>query len=174
MTNLSELSVVTYKRVLTASIGVLEKGAAHFKEQGLDLNDLVEMQLTADMAGFPFQVQSVTHHSLGAAKGITAGEFSPPPSLPETDYQGHIDRLKATLEELNSIDTNAIDAAAGSAVYFRMGEMEIPFTAENFVMSFSLPNLYFHAATLYDMLRIQGVPIGKTDFLGPMAMGLPQ
>ena len=55
-----------------------------------------------------------------------------------------------------------------------MGEMEIPFTAENFVMSFSLPNLYFHAATLYDMLRIQGVPIGKTDFLGPMAMGLPQ
>ncbi len=46
--------------------------------------------------------------------------------------------------------------------------MEIPFTAENFVLSFSLPNFYFHATTAYDILRMKGVPLGKLDYLGQM------
>ena len=54
---------------------------------------------------------------------------------------------------------------------FKIGGNEIPFTTENFVMSFSLPNFYFHATTAYDLLRQKGVPIGKMNFLGPMRMG---
>ena len=174
MTNLYDLSIVNFKRVLAATIVVLEKGAAHFNEQGMDLNDLVEMKLAPDMRAFPFQINMVMAHTLGAVKGLVVGEFSPPAALPEKTYQGYIDLLSETLAELNTIDADTVTATAGRAMYFRMGELEIPFTSENFVMSFSLPNLYFHAATLYDMLRIKGVPLGKMDFLGQMSVGLPK
>ncbi len=174
MTNLYDLSAVTFKRVLAATIVVLEKGAEHFNEQGMDLNELVEMKLAPDMGAFPFQVNLVQHHTLGAVKGLIAGEFSPPPPLPELSYQGYIDVLTDALAKLNAIETDAVLATAGKPMYFRLGELEMPFTSENFVMSFSLPNLYFHATTLYDMLRIKGVPVGKMDFLGKMNMGLPE
>ena len=82
--------------------------------------------------------------------------------------------MTETLAELNTIDPDAIAGAKGKAVLFKAGDFEMPFTAENFVLSFTLPNLYFHAATIYDMLRIKGVPLGKLDFLGNMKMGLPE
>lgn len=173
MTNLYDLSVVNFKRVLAATIVVLEKGAAHFNEQGMDLNDLVEMKLAPDMRAFPFQINMVMAHTLGAVKGLVVGEFSPPAALPENTYQGYIDLLSEALAELNTIKAETVTATVGRAMYFRMGELEIPFTSENFVMSFSLPNLYFHATTLYDMLRIKGVALGKMDFLGQMSVGLP-
>jgi len=174
MTNLYDLSVVNFKRVLAATIVVLEKGAAHFDEQGMDLNELVEMKLAPDMGAFSFQVNLVIHQSLGAVKGLIAGEFSPPTALPEKTYQGYIDLLSEALAELNAIEVDAVMATAGKAMYFRKGDFEIPFTTENFVMSFSLPNLYFHATTLYDMLRIKGVPLGKMDYMGQMSVGLPK
>jgi len=57
-------------------------------------------------------------------------------------------------------------------VIFKLGANQMPFTTENFVLSFSLPNLYFHATTAYDILRMKGVPLGKRDFLGQMRMGV--
>jgi hypothetical protein len=53
-----------------------------------------------------------------------------------------------------------------------MGKTELPFTAANFLLSFSLPNFYFHATTGYDLLRAKGVNLGKMDFLGKMRMGI--
>lgn len=105
---------------------------------------------------------------------LLAGEMTGPPETHELSYQGAIKLLTETLAELNTIDAGAIASARGKAVFFKAGDLEIPFTAENFVLSFTLPNLYFHAATIYDMLRIKGVPLGKMDFLGNMKMGLPQ
>ena len=174
MTDLYDLSIGTYKRVLASTIAVMEKGAAYFNEQGLDLSDLVDMQLAPDMKAFPFQVNSVRHHSLGAAKGIVAGEFAPPPEIPELDYQGLIKLLSEALVEVDNIKAETINAVAGKAMYFRAGDFELPFTTENFILSFSLPNLYFHAATIYDMLRIKGVPLGKMDYMGKTAVGLPE
>jgi hypothetical protein len=53
---------------------------------------------------------------------------------------------------------------------FQLRDFKIPFTAEGFIMSFSLPNFYFHATTTYDILRMKGVPLGKRDFMGQMRM----
>lgn len=174
MTNLYDLSIGTYKRVLESTINVLEKGASFFDEQGIDLADVSNMRLTPDMATFSSQIHFIRHHSLGAAKGILNGNFSTPSETPELDYKGLIKALIETLDELNSIDASAITATKGKAMYFKVGDFEIPFTTENFVLSFSLPNLYFHATTVYDMLRIKGVRLSKMDFLGSMNTGLPE
>jgi len=59
-----------------------------------------------------------------------------------------------------------IDALQGKDMTFQLPNMKIPFTAENFLLSFSQPNFYFHAATTYDILRWKGIPIGKRDYMG--------
>ena len=70
-------------------------------------------------------------------------------------------------EKLTPADVNALD---GKDIIFQIRDTKMPFTAENFLLSFSLPNFYFHATTAYDILRTKGVPLGKRDFLGRMRM----
>ena len=61
---------------------------------------------------------------------------------------------------------NEINVLSAKAMLFKMGGFELPFTAEDFMQSFSLPNFYFHVTTTYDILRMEGVSLGKLDFLG--------
>ncbi len=169
--SLYDTSVGTYLQVLPAVIAVLDKGAEHFQAQGKSADDMVDERLYPDMLPFSFQLRSVVHHSLGCIRGLQAGEFAPPPEVPEMDYAGLRAHVAEALEELKTLDAEEIEALSGQPMFFRMGDFEIPFTMENFVLSFSLPNIYFHATTTYDMLRMQGVPLGKQDFLGPMRVG---
>ena len=73
-----------------------------------------------------------------------------------------------TLQGLQRLSPDEVNALAGREVVFRFRDRQIPFTAENFVLSFSLPNFYFHATTAYDLLRAKGVPLAKRDFLGQL------
>lgn len=166
--SLYDISVSNYLQVLGGITGVLKKGAEFASESDLDLAEIVEARLRPDMLPFQFQVISVYHHSLGAIKGIREGVFSPPPSMPELDYAGLQALVEGATTELQKVSREEIDALEGNAMKFKMGNFEIPFTAENFILSFSLPNFYFHATTTYDMLRMAGVPLGKMDFLGKM------
>ena len=72
------------------------------------------------------------------------------------------------MRKLNDADT--VNGFEGGEVVFKMGSTSLPFVTEDFIMSFSLPNFYFHATTAYDTLRKEGVPLGKMDFLGGMRM----
>ena len=78
--------------------------------------------------------------------------------------------VAGTREALQALTREEVDGLAGKDVAFQFGERKMPFTAETFVMSFSLPNFYFHATTAYDILRNKGVPLGKRDFMGQMRM----
>jgi hypothetical protein len=66
-----------------------------------------------------------------------------------------------------------VNALEGGEVVFQIRDFKMLFTAENFLMSFSMPNFYFHATTAYDILRSKGVPLGKRDFMGQMRMKQP-
>ena len=92
--------------------------------------------------------------------------------MPGVDYaalQGIVDEALTSLQE---VSRDTIDALEGKPVIFKLSGQEIPFTAENFITSFSLPNFYFHATTAYDILRMAGVPLGKLDFLGQLRVGV--
>ena len=168
---LHDVALSTYRQIVGASVGVLSKGAQYCQENGIPLQDVVDSRLYPDMASFHFQVVCITHHSLGAINGIKAGEFSPP-DYPETDYAGLQAMTQDTLATLEAMSPDDVDALAGRQLVFKLGGNEIPFTAENFVLSFSLPNFYFHATTAYDILRARGVPLGKRDFIGKMRIGV--
>lgn len=171
MVSLYDLSVSTYLQILRSTAGVLEKGAVHAAENNLDLAEIVESQLRPDMLPFRFQVVSVWHHSLGAIKGIGEGSFSPPPSMPDLDYAGLRDLVTDAVGGLEKVSREEVEALEGKPMKFVMKDVEIPFTAENFILSLSLPNFYFHATTTYAVLRMLGVPLGKMDFLGNLRMG---
>jgi hypothetical protein len=170
-TALYDLSVASYLQILTGVTGFLEKGASHCQESGLDADEIVTTSLHPDMLPFRFQLVSVAHHSIGAIEGIQAGVFGPPPAAPEYDYAGLQDLVKSAQARLQGLSADDINALEGKTLHFELGDTRIPFTAENFVLSFSLPNFYFHATTAYDILRMKGVSLGKRDFLGAMRVG---
>jgi hypothetical protein len=163
-----DASVANYLQTLGGVHNVLAKGEQCAEQGKLDLEAIVDYRLREDMLGFTFQVVSVWHHSLGAIRGMQAGLFEPPPKLGKLDYTQLQGLVSEAMEELQALPREDVDALADKSLVFKLGETEIPFTTDNFVLSFSLPNFYFHATTTYDILRLHGVPLGKMDFLGPM------
>jgi hypothetical protein len=162
--SLYDVSVVSFQQVLAGVAGFLEKGRAHCVAHGIDLNEIVEARIHPDMFPFRFQVASVAHHSLGALKGVEAGVFGPP-NVPELDYAGLQGLIADAQAGLQAYTRQKVEGLEGRDVEFRLGPNRLPFVAENFLMSFSLPNLHFHATTAYDILRMKGVPLGKRDYL---------
>ncbi len=167
-----DTSIGTYLQTLGALGGVLGKGRAHCEANGIDLNEVVETRLHPDMHPFRFQLFAVEHMTVGALKGLQTGRFGPPGSLKELDFSGLQQLVADAHGELSKVSRESVDALEGNQVTFQIGDFKMPFTAANFVLSFTLPNLFFHATTAYDMLRMKGVPIGKIDFLGPMRIGV--
>lgn len=168
--SLYEASVLNYLQTLGAVSGYLQKGLTHCRDNDIDPEQIVETRIYPDMLPFRFQIQSVVHHSAGAIEGMKKGLFRPPADLPPHDYaalQAMVGDTHAALAKLSPGDVNAM---AGAEVIFEYREHKLPFTAEGFLLSFSLPNLYFHATTAYDILRAKGVPLGKRDYLGTLRL----
>ncbi len=167
---LYDLSVANYLQTLGAVSGFLDKALDHFTANKIDLGEVVETRLFPDMLPFRFQLQSVAHHSLGAIEGVKQGLFRPPPAAPAYDYRGLQQLVAEAQEALQRVTPAEVNALEGKDVVFQLRDFKVPFTAEGFILSFSLPNFYFHATTAYDILRTKGVPIGKRDYMGPMRL----
>ncbi len=165
--SLYDISVINFQQILIAVSGYLAKGREHCEGNDIDLDDVVKTRLYPDMLPFGFQLISVAHHSLGAIQGVEAGVFMPPPRL-KLDYGELQNRVLEAQAGLKQYSRESVNALMGKDMEFRRGESGVPFKAEGFLMSFSLPNFYFHATTAYDILRMKGVPLGKMDFLGQL------
>tara|TARA_B100000282_G_C31734955_1_gene492919 strand:- start:455 stop:976 length:522 start_codon:yes stop_codon:yes gene_type:complete len=167
---INQASLETYKQILPAALQVLNKAKVHFEETGTDLEDIVQARLYEDMAPFSFQVFSIVHHSVGALNALKSGEFGPP-NMPENlDFAALHSLLEEAVNDLKNFTADEIDACSEQEVLFKMGSIEWPFSSESFILSFSLPNFYFHVTTMYDMLRMRGVSVGKLDFIGKMQL----
>ena len=117
-----------------------------------------------------FQIVSVAHHSRGAMEATKSGVFTPPTAKPDLDYAALQALVTEARGELTALRPEAVNALLGRDVTFRVGDRTLPFTAEDFLMSFSLPNFFFHATTSYDILRYKGAPLGKRDFMGRLKL----
>ena len=169
-TSLYDLSVASFLQTLGAVSGFLEKGRTHFAANGTDPNAVLETSLFSDMLPFRFQIISVVQHSRGAIEGVQQGLFNPPSFKTPFNFAGLQAHVTQAREALAALTPEAVNALAGRDVIFALGDRKLPFTAEGFLMSFSLPNFYFHATTAYDILRTNGVPLGKRDFMGRLKL----
>jgi len=165
-TSLYDLSVPTFLQTVSAVAGFLDRAARHCVETGANPDDFVDARLYPDMAPFHFQVEALWHHAVWGVEAVMTGAFTPPPligSMPFADLQAIIARGEAALQ---AFDRDAVDRCAGRELDLRIGPRRLAFTAEAFILSFSLPNFHFHAVTAYAILRSRGVPIGKRDYEG--------
>ena len=169
--SLYEVSVPSYLQTLTAAHAFMKKGREFCVGEGLAEGDIAGLRLAPDMQPFSFQIVSIAHHSKGAIEGVLSGAFAPPSMTSDHDFDGLLSLISGAIERLEQISPQDLDAKSDGRVDFSLGKHVIPFKAANFLLSFSLPNFYFHTATAYDLLRRQGVPLGKRDYLGALRMG---
>lgn len=173
MLSLYDITVPNFIRSIEATVGVMQKGLEFFSEHNIEIEEVINMRLADDMLPFHSQVNIATHNALAGVQALFDGEFRPPQtSLEDLTYTGLIQHLVETSASLKSFSKEDVDARFGKALYFKFSDQSVPFTTENFMQSFALPNVYFHTTTIYDMLRIKGVPLGKKDFLGQLKVGL--
>lgn len=168
--SLYDLSVATYRQILGGVHGFMEKGRMHCIAHGIDLGEMVETRIYPDMRPFRFQITSVVEQSMGAIEAIRSGRAGPSTESSSHTYAELQQLVQASLEALEKLTPAEINGYAGKDVTFAYGEYKLPFTAEGYVLSFSLPNFYFHATTAYDILRGKGVPLGKGDFIGNLRL----
>jgi uncharacterized protein len=169
-TSFYDVSVGSYLQTVGAVAGFMEQGRKHFEAAGSGLEEVVEARLFEDMLPFRFQILSVVHHTLGAIEGMKGGVCGPPGASEAKTYADLQALVAETLTALQALGRSEIDALADGDVEFQMGQMKLPFTNEGYLLSFSLPNMHFHATTAYDILRMKGVPLGKRHYLGQMRM----
>lgn len=165
-TSLYDLSVPTVLQTVRALGGVLDRAAIHFSETGIDPDAFVHTRLIDDMAPFHFQIEAAWHHAVWGVEAVRTGAFTPPPlvgPVPFAELRAMIRKGETSLEAFVPED---IDPFGGRLLDLQIGPRRLPFTAEAFILSFSLPNLHFHAVTAYNILRSRGVPIGKRDYEG--------
>lgn len=171
--SLHQATVASFSQVLPALAGQIAKAQDFATAHGLADSALLEARLADDMWPLVKQVMAAVAHSAGAVEGVQVGETRPiggdmPTSLAEL---GAV--VADGVKRLQTATPALIDGIAGRDTAFRFGERSMPFTVEDYLLTFALPNFYFHASMAYAILRNQGVPVGKMDFLGAIRMKTP-
>jgi hypothetical protein len=163
-------TIPSYRQILGAVAALLVKAETFCSEKALPPEEIIQARLAGDMLPFAYQVKSTSVHSLGAIEGVRKGVFSPDLTPPPQNFHDLKNTVAQALAALETIDPQEVDGLVGRDMRFAFGERQINFTAEDFLLSFSQPNFYFHATTAYDILRWKGLPIGKRDYTGRLRL----
>jgi hypothetical protein len=163
--SLYQASIPNFIRGLINLNALLEKGAAYAEAKKFDPAVLVNSRLYPDMLPLAAQVRIATDNAKGCAARL-AGQEIPVYEDSETTIPELIARVGKTIDYLNSFNPAQIDGAEENKVNLKIGNFTLTFTGLSYLMSFAMPNFYFHVTTAYDILRHNGVDIGKQDFLG--------
>jgi uncharacterized protein len=167
---LHSVTIPAWRQTLGAVAGLLAKAEAYCAEKSQAPAELIQARLAPDMLPFTYQVKSTVVHSLGAIEGVRKGVFTPDLTPPPQTFAELATRVADALAALEKIDAAEVNGFVGRDMRFEMGERRMEFTAEDFLLSFSMPNFYFHATTAYDLLRWKGLQVGKRDYMGRMRL----
>ena len=163
--SLYDASVSTYLQTLGAVGKFLEKGLAHAQAQGLAPDDLVETRLAPDMLPFKNQIFiacDVVKNGVARVAGMEAPKYDDSESTIE-ELQA---RIQKTLAWLATVPASAIDGREEQSFTFPVGKAgSHTLRGQDYVTMWILPNMYFHITTVYNLLRLNGTPVGKRDYL---------
>ncbi|MEI5996326.1 DUF1993 domain-containing protein [Paraburkholderia bengalensis] len=145
---------------------MLEKAEAHAEQKRFDVNVLMHSRLAPDMAPFLYQVQSASDYLKAGAAWLSGQR---PPRL--EDNERTIDevraRIRKTVEFTRSVASEMYADASSQRVKVSWKPGKI-IEGQDYLLQITIPNVYFHVAMGYAILRKDGVDVGKMDFLGPI------
>ena len=166
-TSLHEASVKTASRALTNLIGVLEKGAAYATAKKIEPTVLVNARLYPDMFPLARQVQiasDVARLGISRLAQVEAPKFEDN----EASFPELVERLRKTIAHLETLKPEQLEGADTRMVTFPAQGESKTWPGARYLYTRVLPNVFFHCATAYNILRHNGVEVGKADFLGPL------
>jgi hypothetical protein len=160
-----QVSVPAFLQMLNSLSAILDKAEAYAAEHKIDPAVLLGWRLAPDMFALARQVQITTDHAKGCCARLAGVEV---PKYPddETTFADLRSRIARTLDFVQGFEPSDIDGSEDRNITLTAGTRELRFKGQQYLVSFALPNFYFHATTAYAILRHCGVPIGKRDFLG--------
>ena len=161
--SLYDLSIAPFIRYLNNISAILKKGEDYADEKSIPHSQFLEARLAPDMGPLTYQIQRVSDTAKGFAVRVT--DLSPVP-MPdnETTFDELQSRIARTIEVLRSVKRESIEGKANDQIILatQIGE----FTVTSYLTDYATPNILFHISTAYGLLRAQGVPLGKMDYLG--------
>lgn len=167
-TSLYTVTVPVFMNSLGALRHILDKAKAFAAEKGIDANTLLEKQLAPDQFALGRQVQIICDQAKAFSFRLMGQE---PPSMPDTEttIEELQARIDATLELLKAVKKEDIDGAENNEVRVKYFP-GMHFTGFGYATAYVIPNFFFHLTTAYDILRNQGMPLGKVDFIGSLPL----
>jgi uncharacterized protein len=163
--SLYQASVPVYLRLLAGLAAMIDKAEAHAKANKYDVARLLNAHLYPDMWTFAEQVQAVASHARRGTARLAGLDI---PKIDEAGKgAGDLKRqIAETVAFLKSVDPAAVEAGAEREITFPVGNDKRTWPGAQYWLYLTLPNFYFHLTTAYDILRTNGVPVTKPDFLG--------
>ncbi|SDR56027.1 hypothetical protein SAMN05519103_05266 [Rhizobiales bacterium GAS113] len=158
-------SVAVFKQSLRALSAVLDKAEAHATARKIEPAALLGARLFPDMFPFSRQVQltcDFAKNCCARLSGVEAPKFEDK----EASFAELKERIAATLAFVDGVKADQIDGTHDKDITLKIAGTDMHLKGRDYLTFFALPNFYFHATTAYDLLRHNGVELGKRDFMG--------
>lgn len=159
------MSHAVFKTGLTQLLHIMEKGVANARARGFDVSVLTAARLAPDMLPFSRQIQLVSDfakNSMARLAGVEPPRFEDV----ETTMDELVARVKKTLDYIDTLPASALEGSETRDVVIKLRDRTLEFKGLEFLQVWALPNFFFHFVTAYNLLRHNGVDVGKRDFLG--------
>jgi hypothetical protein len=160
-----QASAPRFVNILTNLSGILDKAQAHVDARKIDPAALTAYRLFPDMLPMTRQVQIACDSAKGAVARL-AGVDIPKHEDTEKTLAELKARIAKTIEFVRSIKPAQLDGTEDKDITLKLGGTDTTFKGMQFLLGFAMPNFYFHVVTAYDILRHNGVEIGKRDYIG--------
>jgi hypothetical protein len=154
-----------FKKALQQLTHVMEKGVASAKARNFDTSVLVNARLAPDMLPFVKQIQLTSDfakNSMARLAGVDPPKFEDSESTMDELFA----RVKKTIEYIDSVLPAALEGSETRDIRIPLRDRTVEFKGLEFLQVWALPNFFFHHVTAYNLLRHNGVDVGKRDFLG--------
>lgn len=165
MPGMYEITVPVYERMLTNLVNCLEKAEGFAKERNFDADMFVQSRLAVDMFPLTAQIILVSDFCCRSMGRLSDTEF-PKFADDENTIADLYERIEKTLEFIRGFKPEQIDGTEDKTISFEVRGKTLNMTGLDYIRHFILPNLYFHITTTYNILRHNGVELGKLDYLG--------
>ncbi len=166
--SLYDASVPVFRQMLANLSDLLDRGEAHAKAKNFDPTNMLGSRLAPDMLTLSKQVQIACDGAKGAVARL-AGIDIPKHEDNEISIADLKARIAKTLEFVNSVAREKIDGQENRDITIVLRDRSLQMKALPFLLHWAFPNFFFHVTTAYNLLRHNGVEIGKKDFLGKVA-----
>ena len=160
-----QATVPAIQQMFGSLSAILTKAAAHAEAKKIDPSVFINARLAPDMHPLVRQVQIASDNAKGLCARLANVAI---PSFPDTEttFADLQQRITKTLDFIKTLKPEQFEGAEKREITLKLGPQEVKWSGQVYLLNFGLPNFYFHVTTAYDILRHNGVEVGKRDFIG--------